>query len=285
MKQVLPPPEIVALGEKKLTGISMKMSFAFNKTPELWRSFMPRRKEILNATGNDMFSVQLYDHGFFENFDPGKEFEKRAAAEVTDHDHIPQWMEAFILPAGLYAVFHYRGNPAEGDKIFRYILGEWLPQSGFILDDRPHFEILGEKYSNISPDSEEDIFIPVRPAHASFSIAPWLTVRSGTNALDFYKSAFGAVVTYLMEGEGDDIVARLSVGGVEFWVSNGQADEKPAGPANFKIVLTVPDPEMVLGRSLEAGAKLVYPVSEQYGWRVGRITDPDGFDWEICKQI
>jgi AraC family transcriptional regulator len=39
---------------------------------------------------------------------------------------------------------------------------EWLPASGYELDDRPHFEILGERYKNNDPDSEEELWFPVR---------------------------------------------------------------------------------------------------------------------------
>lgn len=47
-------------------------------------------------------------------------------------------------------------------KIFEYIFVEWLPDTIYELDNRPHFEILGEKYKNNDPDSEEDLWIPIR---------------------------------------------------------------------------------------------------------------------------
>ena len=81
--------------------------------------------------------------------------------QVADFNTIPQGMETFELPGGLYAVFHYKGNTANAAEVFRYILQEWLPQSGYELDNRPHFEVLGEKYSNCSDESEEEIWIPI----------------------------------------------------------------------------------------------------------------------------
>ena len=71
-------------------------------------------------------------------------------------------METFTLPEGLYLAFNYRGKASDAAPFFQYILGEWLQQSDFLLDDRPHFEVLGEKYMNDSPDSEEEIWIPVK---------------------------------------------------------------------------------------------------------------------------
>ncbi|MFM9945765.1 MAG: GyrI-like domain-containing protein, partial [Bacteroidia bacterium] len=43
------------------------------------------------------------------------------------------------------------------------IYGTWIPNSEYNLDNRPHFEILGEKYKNNHPDSEEEIWIPIKP--------------------------------------------------------------------------------------------------------------------------
>src|SRR5438270_6378273 len=60
------------------------------------------------------------------------------------------------------------------------------------------------------------------PAALATSIAPWLCVRGGARAVEFYKSALGAVEVFHMEGDGS-VVARLSVEGAEFWLS----DESP----------------------------------------------------------
>jgi AraC family transcriptional regulator len=66
------------------------------------------------------------------------------------------------LNGGLYAVFNYKGLNTD-NRIFIHIFTEWLPSSGYVLDERPHFEILGEKYKNNDPESEEEIWIPVKP--------------------------------------------------------------------------------------------------------------------------
>jgi AraC family transcriptional regulator len=148
--------------EKKLVGKRGTMSFSNNTTGELWKSFMQRQKEIKNNIGNDLYSIQLYGSQFFANFNPNATFEKWAAIEVTDFEVIHDEMETFILPGGLYAVFFYKGAASEAAETFRYILQTWLPASGYELDNRPHFEILGAKYKNNDPDSEEEIWIPIR---------------------------------------------------------------------------------------------------------------------------
>ena len=141
------------------------MSISQNKTYELWHGFMPRRKEIKNSIGTDLFSLQVYDHSLdFNDFNQDTEFEKWAAAEVSDFDHIPGDMEAYTLSGGLYAVFLYKGNPNAFEPTFRYIFYTWLPASKYVLDNhRAHFEILGKKYKNNDADSEEEIWVPIIP--------------------------------------------------------------------------------------------------------------------------
>lgn len=156
-------PTINVLQEKKLLGMHRKMSFANNTTLQLWQSFMPRRKEIINVKGSDLYSLEVYDNPlFFRQFNPAKEFEKWAAVEVLNHDTIPEGMYAFILPEGQYAVFVHKGLPSEGEKTYRYIFETWLPASEYELDNRPHFALMGDKYKHNSADSEEEIWIPVK---------------------------------------------------------------------------------------------------------------------------
>jgi AraC family transcriptional regulator len=155
-------PRIEMFPGKTLTGMKITTSLINNKTGVLWKTFMPRLKEIGNQKGTERYSVQEYPENYFEDFDPATGFEKWAAVEVDDPAERPAGMESFTIPAGLYAIFHYKGSSLNS-RIFQYIYSEWLPASEYLLDNRPHFEILGEKYKNADPDSEEDIYIPVKP--------------------------------------------------------------------------------------------------------------------------
>jgi AraC family transcriptional regulator len=154
-------PRIETLKEKKLVGKRLTMSLVDNKTGELWKTFMPRAKEISNNLTNDFISMTVYKPTHFADFKPTNEFEKWATVEVSYFDMIPKNMEPFILTGGLYSVFYYKGL-SNDLSIFQYIFGTWLPNSDYLLDDRPHFEILGEKYKNADPNSEEEIWIPIR---------------------------------------------------------------------------------------------------------------------------
>ena len=107
--------------------------------------------------------MQIYDTKFnFFHFDINSSFEKWAAVEVADFTNVPVGMQTLILPQGLYAVFLYKGAAEEGEKTFRYIFEAWIPNSIYQLDNRPHFEILGSKFKHNDPDSEEEIWIPVK---------------------------------------------------------------------------------------------------------------------------
>jgi PhnB protein len=122
------------------------------------------------------------------------------------------------------------------------------------------------------------------------SIAPMLSVRNGAKAIGFYKAAFGAGELFRIDNESGAVVARLSVGGAEFWV----ADESPEhlnfspeslGGGSVRMVMIVEDPDAAFERAVGAGATVVWPVSNQYGWRLGRIVDPFGHHWEIGKPL
>ena len=156
-------PTIVHLKEKKLIGCICKMNFTENKTGELWQSFMPRLKEIKNKISADLFSVQLYNFDYsLKQFHPSAYFTKWATTEVSSFDDVPANMEKLVIPQGLYAVFLHKGSNAD-NSTFQYIFQTWLPNSTqYLLNNRPHFEILGEKYKNNDSSSEEEIWIPIK---------------------------------------------------------------------------------------------------------------------------
>jgi PhnB protein len=122
------------------------------------------------------------------------------------------------------------------------------------------------------------------------TIAPWLSVRRGASAIDFYKRAFGAEERFRIDNDKGEVVARLAVDDAEFWV----ADESPAhanfspeslGGGTARLVLTVGDPDTVFETAVSAGATVVSPISSQHGWRIGRLVDPFGHHWEIGTPV
>lgn len=162
MKDAAPIPRIEHLTEKKMLGKSIRMSLADNKTFDLWSGFMPHRKNIPHIKGKDLYSLQVYDSFSPASFTPQTEFTKYALVEVEDYGEVPEGMEPFVLEEGLYAVFQYRGTPEGFPQLMGYIFGQWMPNSDYVLDNRPHFELLGEKYKRNDPSSEEEVWIPIK---------------------------------------------------------------------------------------------------------------------------
>jgi len=117
-----------------------------------------------------------------------------------------------------------------------------------------------------------------------------LSVRNGAKAIEFYKAAFGATELFRVDSENGEVVARLSVETAEFWV----ADESPQhfnfspqslGGGSVRMVMIVEDPDAAFAKAVSAGATVVVPVENNYGWRLGRIVDPFGHHWEIGKPV
>ena len=155
-------PRIETLNEKKLVGKRLNMSYADYRIGQLWGSFMPRRKEIINNVDNDLISLVVYKPTHFADFKPTNEFERWATVEATSFDNVPNEMETYTLPTGLYAVFLYKGTTTDISSFYQNIFTVWIPNSAYTLDDRAHFEVLGEKYKNNDPSSEEEIWIPIK---------------------------------------------------------------------------------------------------------------------------
>ena len=117
------------------------------------------------------------------------------------------------------------------------------------------------------------------------SVQPELWVDSPREALAFYEAAFGATVLHLV-GDGDDIVAQLGVGEAAFWVAPVSSALRRLSPrtidgATGRTLLVVEDPDTVVRQATAAGAAVATPVGDEHGWRLGRIIDPFGHEWEI----
>ena len=122
------------------------------------------------------------------------------------------------------------------------------------------------------------------------TIAPWLSVRNSAQAVEFYKSAFGAREVFRLDGGDKGVVARLSVDGAEFWLSDESPEHanfspESLGGGSVRMILTVADPDAAFAKAVQAGATEISPVSEGHGWRVGRVVDPYGHHWEIGCEV
>ena len=121
------------------------------------------------------------------------------------------------------------------------------------------------------------------------SIQPELWVDGAAAAVEFYEAAFGAVVLHRV-GEGDDLVVQLAAGDAVFWVvsadaGRGRFSPKEIGGATSRTLLVVDDPDSIVGKAVAAGATRTSAVADEHGWRLGRIVDPFGHEWEIGRPL
>jgi PhnB protein len=117
-----------------------------------------------------------------------------------------------------------------------------------------------------------------------------LSVRRGAEAVSFYQAAFGAEALFRIDAPDRAVVARLAVDGAEFWVADESPEHSNFSPETLnggtvRMVMIVADPDAAFARAIEAGGKVVWPVAERYGWRLGRMADPFGHHWEIGKPL
>ena len=155
-------PTITEIEPIQLAASGISMSFENNRTFELWSNFMPKRKHIGNRIGDVLYNLYLYPEAFFTSFDPATEFQKLAAVPVSATGNFPEGITSYNLGGGLYAMFVYKGDGSDISEFYRKIFMEWLPTSGYTLDNRPHFEVMGVKYNRGSADSEEEVWIPLK---------------------------------------------------------------------------------------------------------------------------
>ncbi|HEX4577806.1 MAG TPA: VOC family protein [Edaphobacter sp.] len=123
----------------------------------------------------------------------------------------------------------------------------------------------------------------------STTIAPFLSVRNSAKAVEFYKSAFGAIELLRVEDSGS-VLANLSVDGAGFWVSDKSPEHQNLSPETLnggtvRMILTTDDPDAAFQRAVDAGATIICQMTTEHAWRIGRVVDPFGHHWEIGKPL
>lgn len=157
-------PEITNLPPQLWVGMHLQMSLAQDQTRILWQQFMPRREEIQHRINQELISMQVYPAQLnADTFHVDTVFEKWACVVVSKLESLPKGMASFSFPGGKYARFIHKGPSHTFPQTLAYLFGTWLPQSGFELDQRPHFEIMGSDYLGPEhPEAEEAAFLPIR---------------------------------------------------------------------------------------------------------------------------
>jgi PhnB protein len=124
------------------------------------------------------------------------------------------------------------------------------------------------------------------------SITPYLIVRGGKKALEFYQKAFGATVMFQMDGPDGGIAhAEFKIG--DSIIMLGEENEQwqcqspqKLGGTPVGLMIYVKDSDAVYNQAIAAGATVLRPIQNQfYGDRSGTVTDPFGHQWTVSTHV
>ena len=156
--------KVVDSKEILVMGLSAEANFhnISQVTAQLARQFMPRLGEIKSRKNAFTLSLQNYNHFDFKTFNPNEKFDKWVGVEVANFEDVPEKMESLTITSGRYLVIDFKGSIPDFITFWHKIHSNWLPNSKYELDDRPHFEILPSSYDPKQIVNEEEIWIPVK---------------------------------------------------------------------------------------------------------------------------
>ncbi len=133
----------------------------------------------------------------------------------------------------------------------------------------------------------------VKPVPEGYhTLTPYLAVDDASEAIDYYKKAFGAEERVRMNGpDGKVGHAELAVGDSLIMLSDPfpQASTRPPhelGGTSASVFMYVEDVDAVVKKAVDAGASVTMAVEDQFwGDRFGTITDPFGHVWSIATHV
>ena len=124
------------------------------------------------------------------------------------------------------------------------------------------------------------------------TVTPYITVKNGAAALDFYERAFGATVFMRMDGPGGKIMhAEFRIGGSPVMLSDecpemGAISPETLGGVTSSLMIYVEDVDARFEQAIAAGGKVERPLANQfYGDRSGTLKDPFGHRWTLATHV
>jgi PhnB protein len=122
-------------------------------------------------------------------------------------------------------------------------------------------------------------------------LIPMLNFENASNAIEFYKKAFGAVETMRMEDNGKIAHAEIRINEVEIMIADeypeiGVRSPKSIGGCPLILLLVTDDVEKVFDNAVLHGAKVERPIAEQLSGQIknGKLIDPFGYKWMISSR-
>lgn len=124
---------------------------------QLWGAFNQRSAEIRNQLPEAAYGVCILLADAPEGV-----FEYVAGFAVSVVEDLPAGMVVRQIPALTYAAFTHRGALNTLHQTYEAIYQDWLPQSGYELAAQLDMEVYDERFKDFSPDSELDLYVPVK---------------------------------------------------------------------------------------------------------------------------
>ncbi len=124
------------------------------------------------------------------------------------------------------------------------------------------------------------------------SLIPYITVNDASQAIEFYKAAFGATELFRLTEPGSGKVghAEIKIDGQllmladEYPEFNKSATTLGGSPTRFS--LQVPNADQAYEKATALGAIGVMPPQDQfYGHRSGSVRDPFGHEWMLWHEV
>lgn len=130
-----------------------------NTLPALWERFS-NLCNLHSFPPSPVYGISFYND--CEIFDEYTVFKYMAGIELPDNFHSKERLDTRIIKRGKYAIFTHKGPVSQFVNTMRYILGDWLVRSSFEPDTRDIIEIYTKRFQYEHPDSEIDVWFPVR---------------------------------------------------------------------------------------------------------------------------
>jgi PhnB protein len=123
-------------------------------------------------------------------------------------------------------------------------------------------------------------------------VTPYLSVRDGAKAMEFYRRAFGAKeLIRRTTPDGKIVHGRLKIGNSILMLSDqfgamSAPDTTTATGNRVTIHLYFPDVRSAWAKAVKAGATIVMPLDDQFwGERYGQLDDPFGHHWSLAQVV
>ena len=124
------------------------------------------------------------------------------------------------------------------------------------------------------------------------SVTPYLVMQGASAAIDYYKRVFGATERMRMDAPGGRIGhAELEIADSVIMLADefpemGHKSPRTLGGSPVSLVLYVENVDDVFKRAIQAGAKEIRPLENQfYGDRMGTLEDPFGHVWSVATHV